>query len=231
MNTETNTKKSNHHNRANSYELPFDDVPDWNNVEERLDILAIPDDPHERADDVTKNLAGNGTDIEAFMMAIHQVLMPSIESSPTHYPMKVGGKELMQPEDRSSYYDRAAECIRQLDTMRNPDGNDDAAFLERAGNIIGFTVVGSHAFANGNGRTARVLGELVRNGRTEPEDMKVYGTERPEHGFRVFSYVPKNNNTSANDLLATATRVDIPFAAQDQYNTELSQYATTPYYG
>lgn len=63
------------------YRLPqYDKNPEWNDVKDRFEVLNIPSDPESRAQDVLNNLANSGRSIEMIAQAMHQVLVPDIES-------------------------------------------------------------------------------------------------------------------------------------------------------
>lgn len=51
----------------------------WEDFEERLDAIGIPDDPHERADFVAGMLR-SGDDVEKFGLLLHEVLVPGVDS-------------------------------------------------------------------------------------------------------------------------------------------------------
>lgn len=215
-------------------ESTLEPEPNWEDVSERLDILNVPNDPESRAKDVAANLAGSGKDIYYLSMAIHQVLVPGVESKPTDYPMKVsspdGSKstEMALPEERMAIFDYASELIQQLDKQNKGEHNQE--FLERASNIMALSIVLAHSYQNGNGRTARLIGGLVRDGRLgSDEDLKVLGKGRPETGFRITSYVPRNENLKPEQILETAASLDIPLSDNQTYVLKSSEAFASPY--
>lgn len=215
-----------------------DPMPDWNRVFERIDVLKLPDETNERADDIARNFA-TGTDIEMFGKAIHDVVVPDIESMAADYAVKVGGEKTAEPEERAEIYEQAAEYIKQLDTLRRAEG-DSEEFLRRAANVIALSMVGAHTYENGNGRTARVMAELIRHGSNNKADLMVLATERDisqkqQGGFRIYSYVPswrsKEQGVSIQDTIRAAASVDIPLSQKQTYLERTQDMYTTPYGG
>lgn len=80
----------------------------------------------------------------------------------------------------------------------------------------------AHIYENGNGRTARTLGELVHNGfdrnnTDSAADLELLSTNRPDKGFRINSYVPTGEwsdgraNKDPIAFLDTVAALDAPF--------------------
>lgn len=219
-------------NREARYRRDYDPTPEWSDVTERIDQINIPQDTSERADDVALNFGKRGVDIAMVAQAIHQVLVPHIDSIPTDFNMQVGSPdgssstELMHPEDRAEFFDQAAKIIGELNERRG--GVDDEAFLERASNVVALSIVLAHPYANGNGRTARIIGGLLREG-SESEDLRVLGAERPESGFRINSYLPRDTTLTPLEVLQAAAALDMPLSNQGEYNTMTYQKFSTPF--
>lgn len=210
--------------------------PDWNRVFERIDIIGFSEDVHARADDVARNFT-TGKDIEMFGKAIHDIVVPDIESMPVDYAVKVGGRELAQPGEREAMYKQAAAYIAELNAMRQTPA-DDEEFLRRVSSVVGLTAVGTHSYANGNGRTSRVMAELIRNGSSERDDLKIYGTERDIsekqlNGLRIYSFMPTYESRDAgvtiDETIAAAASTDIPLDQREAYLKRGQDMFITPY--
>lgn len=219
--------------REARYQRDYESTPEQKHVDERVEQLAIPLDPTERADDIIKNFANSGLDIDMLSQAVHQVLVPDIETKPTDYVMAVQGpdgisrKELAQPSERADLYEYAAKLIRELGELR--DGENDEDFLERASSVIALALVQAHPYANGNGRTARFIGGLLRDG-PQSEDLRVLGGERPESGFRISSYIPRDEALSAQQVLQAAAALDTPLHDTQKYHDSSRKAFMTPFY-
>jgi hypothetical protein len=231
MSTETlqvNTSDS----REARYRRDYDPTPEWTDVAERIDQINIPQDAHERANDVAENFGKRGVDIEMVAQAMHQVLVPHIETIPTDYRMRVGSpdgnreSELMHPEDRAEFFEQAARLIGELNSRRGD--NDDEAFLERASNVVALSIVLAHPYANGNGRTARLIGGLLREG-PESEDLNVLGTERPGSGFRINSYLPRDETMTPEEVLYAAAALDTPLHNIEEYQNASMRAFASPF--
>lgn len=216
------------------YETGYQEEPDWEDVSERLDTINVSDSPEERAEDVAANLASDGKDIYYLSLALHQVLVPTVESIPTDSAMKVQSPDgldttvLMNPEERAPLFDHAAKLIQQLDGQRSNMTNEE--FLERASNIMALSIVLAHPFADGNGRTARMVGGLIRDGRQgADEDLKVLGKNRPDSGFRIMSYLPRDKDLSPIQVLDAAAALDVPLDQKEKYEEDSRLVFTTPY--
>lgn len=223
--------------QLNNYSDEQPAEPDWGEVFARIDSIGFPDDIHARADDVARSFT-TGRDIEMFGKAIHDVLVPDVESMPVDYPMKIGDEVLVEPGEREVMYKQAAVYIAELDAMRQtPD--DDEEFLRRVSSVVGLTAVGTHSYANGNGRTSRVMAELIRNGNSNRDDMKIYGTERNVsqkqlNGIRIYSFMPtyesrRDLGATIHDTIASAASTDIPLSQKEAYLERGQGMFITPY--
>lgn len=219
-------------NREARYRRDYDPTPEWSDVAERIDQISVPQDLHERADDVALNFGKRGMDIEMVAQAMHQVLVPHIETIPTDYNMQVASPdgarqtELMHPEDRADFFDQAAKLIGELNDQRGEA--DDEAFLARASNVVALSIVLAHPYANGNGRTARVIGGLLREG-PQSEDLKVLGTERPESGYRINSYLPRDETLTPLEVLRAAAALETPLSDTEAYQQNTYEKFATPF--
>jgi hypothetical protein len=224
----TNTNDS----REARYRRDYDPTPEWSDVVERIEQINMPQDTHERANDVALNFGKRGVDIEMVAQAVHQVLVPHIETIPTDYSMQVasrdGGKqtELMRPEDRAEFFDQAAQLINKLNEQR--DDGDDEAFLERASNVVALSIVLAHPYANGNGRTARLIGGLLREG-PQSEDLKLLSTERPDSGYRINSYLPRDEALTPLEVLRAAADLETPLSKTEEYQQRAIEKFASPF--
>lgn len=228
------SETASHHTEHQNYHLEYDKNPDWQDVTERLAQLAIPVDPRDRVADVRRNFS-RGADLEALAMAMHQVLVPDTRTAPTHRSAEMVGPNgevrttLAQPQERQRIYDFAGTQLEALGAMYQP--GQETEFLERAANVIALSVVLTHSFKDGNGRTARLLGDLIRNG-PESEDLRLAGTNRPTTGARIPSYVPRKNiDMSPYEIIAHAAQPDTPLADHDEYTKRREVVFSTPYTG
>ena len=220
------------------YRLPqYDKSPEWNDVNDRLEVLNIPSDPEVIAEDVLNNLADSGLSIEMTAQALHQVLVPNIESRRTDYAMNIESRdgsskiELVSPDKRKKVFKKASQLIQDLGEQVNSGLTEN--FLKRAGNLMAMSVLLAHSFCDGNGRTARAVGELIRNGTTEIEDFKILIQNRPEKGYKINSYVPKNELkvASYDKVLEAVAGLEIPLGDNAAYDDYLHDKIATPYSG
>ncbi len=215
------------------YKPEAHDTPaDWDVVFGRIEQLSIPENKHARAEDIARHFSRD-VDIEMFGKALHDVLVPDVESMPTNYAMKLRNKSgeltrvLATPDMRAGIYQQAAEYIRQLAEMRR-ESTDDDAFLARAANIVALAIVQAHAYENGNGRTARVAAELICDGIQNRDDLILLGTERGrikrETGSSIQSFSQRyesiDKGESDADVMSIAASLDIPLADRTTYFTK-----------
>lgn len=213
------------------------DTPaNWDDVFGRVELLGIPEDVHDRAEDFARHFT-TGMDIEMFGKALHDVLVPDVDSSPVDYPMKAVNpsdgevsKVFKQPEERSKVFQDAADYVGKLAAMRqSPD--DDQAFLSRVAHVVALAIGQAHSYQNGNGRLSRFIAELVREGTANRDDLKILGTERDVsqkqmNGFRVFSYLQRyqsvDRGETDEDVLSIAASTDIPLSDIQEYQDRAS---------
>lgn len=218
------------------------DTPaDWDQVFTRVEQLGVPEDEHERAEDVARHFI-DGVDIEMFGKALHDVLVPDVESMPVNHTMKlyslVTGEEtrsFAKPEERAAVYARAGDAIKQLAVMRQSP-NDDADFLMRAANIIALSIGQAHSYENGNGRTARFIAELLYAGTKNKDDLMILGGARErtarERGMTIPSFVQRYESVDAGetdaDVIAAAASLDIPLSDRQTYEARANTVFSTP---
>lgn len=163
-------------------------------------------------------------------------MVPNIESRQTDYA-HVGSRdgssktELVSPDERERVFGKASQLIKELGKQISPDTTKN--FLARAGNLMAMSVVLAHPFFDGNGRTARAVGELIRNGTTEIEDFKILIQNRPEKGYKINSYLPKNELkvASYDEILEAVAGLDVSLADSATYDDYLHDKIATPYSG
>ena len=148
---------------------------DWQEFEGLLDTLGFPEDTHDRADFI-EGMVTSGEDIKSLSVAIHEVLVPGVESAENDEPGTIRDREgnvtatLATHEEREEIFDEASKLIKQLGEKRGESTfDDDQAYLDRVANVIGATIVEAHYFKDGNGRLARTLSYLVARGEKDPE--------------------------------------------------------------
>lgn len=208
----------------------------WEAVFARIGELGLKPDSAGRAEQLS---AMTGDGIMDMATRLHEVLAPDIEHTPTDYVMNVSPpdgsskKPLMQPAERAPFMDHAAELVREL-ADRCQDGEEDAA-LKRAANVAALSLVLAHPFADGNGRTARTVAHLIRegyDGEAGPQrDLQTIGGNRPPGGFRINSYLPIERGLDMDpaEVIEAAAGLDIPLSQPDAYNSASREIFTKPY--
>lgn len=208
---------------------------EWDRVFDRIDDISVPDDIQERADDLAK-LFSSGKDIEMFGKAIHDVLVPHVESSETSQPVTISGVELASPEERKVIFQHAADQITQLNSLRSDEDTD--FYLERVSNIIALSLVGAHSYPDGNGRTARFVAQLIREGGQNRDDLRFIGANRDlsksELGtIKVPSFLPRyeslRNGDTIFDTIDAAASADLALSDRQTYITRADSMFSTPY--
>lgn len=196
----------------------------------------MPADPAARAERV----AGLTTeDLIAMVAEMHTALAPGTDINPTANSMHVKSpnglddKELVKPDERIKVFEQVVGLVHEL-SGRIGQG-DEEAFLERAANLVGLGVVLAHPYEDGNGRTARTLGHLIRYGYDESEEIKnqlrLVSSNRPGEGFRINSYVPTGagGDMAPEELLQSAAALQLPLKSKQVYDMSSRAEFTTPY--
>ncbi len=172
---------------------------------------------------------------------IHKVVAPELSHEPFDKVMHIQApdgsnkRELMQPAERMDHYNHAAELIRQLTDIEAGE-EDQANVLKRAGNVLALAVVQTHTFEDANGRTARSLAQLVREGVGEQggeplDNLLLASKNRPDSGFRINSFVPINEGAALtpNEVLDRAAALDIPLEDSARYLDQRYRTFSSPY--
>lgn len=208
----------------------------WEAIYARFGELGMNVDAGRRAEDLA-HITGQG--IMDVATRLHEVVVPGVEHTATDYTMSIAARDgtnkrpLMDPAERGPFFDHAAELVRKLATNKQP--GEDEMFLKRVGNVVALSVVLAHPFADGNGRTARTMAHLIREGYDGTEsaqhDFQIIGGNRPPSGFRINSYVPTRQGLEMSDMekLDAAAGLDIPLAQHDAYNEAAQEVFTKPY--
>lgn len=217
--------------------------PNWEDLFQFLDEMNLPEDDSERAAQISR---WSADDIARNATLIHQKLSPKTDPVPSAERRSVSPfddsdsigekKELIEPENRYALFQAAVNEIHKL----SPEaGANPQAFLERAAYLTGTVIVLAHPFEDGNGRTSRVLGHVIKEGFSlsdyeNVEDIKLIGKNRPANGYRVNSYVPATEMTeiSVNDPVSFLERVaapEISLSNSEEYHKKLWQNLRTPY--
>jgi hypothetical protein len=210
----------------------------WNAVFEAVGGLGLHFEANERASQVG---ALTGATLMEAATRLHTALVPEVSHEPTEKAMHVQGPDgdnrrtLVEPGERAGLYDLAADLVGRLNAGRK--AGEEEAFLKRAANLVALSLVLAHPFQEGNGRTARTLAHVMREGYGGgdqiQDDIRVVGSNRPASGYRLHSYVPTKEGVSLSpqDLLIEAASIDIPLAKHDEYVSKSRSYFTTPYGG
>lgn len=184
-------------------------------------------------------------DYVAAVDAIHRKVVPDHSHDPHPETMKLVDPKTgeirsytARPEERRGIMEHALGVAKQVAQKYREEGGSIEDALQRCANLAAFGVVLAHTYENGNGRTARTLGELIHNGfdSSNPEsvsDLATISAERPEKGFRINSYVPRGDwadgraNRSPVAFLDTVAALDVPLDGTS-YATVASRTFTTP---
>jgi len=190
----------------------------WDAALVTIDQLGLSVDATERVGQLT---AMTGQGIMDVATTLHTALAPGLDHEPTTYTMHVSGPDgenrrpTLDPSERSVLFDEAAGLVRSLSEMDAPDNTEER--LARIGDVVALAVLLAHPFEDGNGRTARTMAQLIREGYDGSEqavkDFKVLGANRPTTGYRIKSYAPRTgvgDKMSPSELLAIAASLDIP---------------------
>lgn len=216
------------------YKTGDSEQQDWDMIAHRTEQLGISADPKTRAYDIADNFS-TANDLKAMLYAVHQVLVPGYRTEETDFAMSVEGKAgkttLVRPDERQAVLTEAVAHIKRLGEEMKRTGQYDA-FLERAGVILGLAIVLAHPFADGNGRTARYVGDLVVNGPSS-KSLQLAGSPRPEPGspgIRLTSYVPRKE-MSYHTVLTAAAGENVPLGEEEAYKKTASLgVSATPYW-
>lgn len=205
----------------------------WDAAMHAIGNLHVPSDVSDRVRDISSFKAD---DIMAAAIALHIELAPNVSHEVTDTHMSVVGRSedsekrlLVAPEKRHEIFNKVAELLAEL--AKNVKPGEEQAYLERAGNVIALGLVLAHPFEDGNGRTARTLGHIIREGQVDADDLKVIGKNRDYEGFRINSYVPtgEGSNMEPNGILAAAASLEVPLSDAEAYKIKTNQIYTTPY--
>lgn len=201
--------------------------------------LGIEDSPEARIAQLRGITAEGIADISA---KIHTIVAPDVSHMPHRKVMHVQGpdgsdrRELMQPSDRQLHLEHAAELVRQLSSLETSNADENGLLLRRAGNVLALAVVQAHTFEDGNGRTARTLAQLVREGvgvqKSEAyADLLTVGKNRPETGFRMNSFMPTDQGLTMRpeQVLDLAAALDIPLNNPAAYREQQNKTFSVPY--
>jgi hypothetical protein len=209
---------------------------DQQKLQETIQWLGLPEDAGERAVAVSRI---NTDKLISAVAVLHSVLAPEADLNPTKGAMYVGSpdgtdkRQLVPPEDRLKIFEHVTHLTGQLAKRIHKSASQ--AYLDRAANVIALGIVLAHPFEDGNGRTARVLAHLIRNGYDGSEkardDIRVLGENRPSQGFRINSYVPtlEGRDMSPIELLNAAASIDVALEAKQLYEMSTRSEFTTPY--
>lgn len=167
-------------------------------------------------------------DYVATIDAVHRKVAPDHSHEPHPEAVKFispGTGEMSsyaaKPEERAGILSHALEAAKQVAQKHRQEGGSINDTLQRCGNLAAFGVVLAHNYEDGNGRTARTLGELIHNGydNSNPEsiaDLATLSANRLHEGFRINSYVPTGEwgNGRANQdpiaFLDAVAALDVP---------------------
>lgn len=197
-----------------------------------LEKIGLPANEMERANTLVNYTA---EDLVAITAITHNAVAPEADINPTAEAMKLKlpdgtvSKELMDPKERMSYFDLAADLIKELGQKLEPENITD--FLERASNTLAVTILVTHPFEDGNGRTARVLAHDIREGLTDESRKAILELRknRPTQGYKINSFVPKMDELKPTDYLRRIAAPEIPLGSSNEYHKSTADLLVTPY--
>lgn len=141
--------------------------------------------PAERADAIRKTTADK---MALFMTDVNKRSQGSDDTLVHDETMKIGDDELIAPEERYDLFNTIFETIKNSPEDTNP---------ERIGDALALTTVLLHPFKDGNGRTSRMLGFMLRDDFDEPDAAESFDQlvaprdiARAEGGFLINGYIP-----------------------------------------
>lgn len=169
---------------------------------------------------------------------IHELVAPNTRNTPTDFPMKLfspitgeNKKTFVNPPDRFAVMDKGVDLVHKLAIM--DDGTEEArsGILKRAANVLALTLAEVHPFEDGNGRTLRTLAHAIRFGIDSQEnrdDLSIASANRPSEGFRINSFLPKDDLDFDTSVKAAAS-LDVPLADTETYTKRANASFTSPY--
>ncbi len=200
--------------------------------------LELAPDPVLRAEQLGVNTTAEG--ILQAITGLHAAVAPEVPHTPSEVARTINNPDtgeikavLLNPQERLPLFAHTAQLIKDLYARTQP--GQEQAYLKRAANALALSVVLTHTFEDGNGRTARTLAHAIRNGSALNEegqqDLKVVAANRPSTGFRINSYLPTNEgkNLTPAQLVEAAVAIDVPLADQAAYQEIVNKNFSIPY--
>jgi hypothetical protein len=225
-----------------SQEFIPDALPEANNshlarVLQVIEQMGLSSDPNER---IAQMGITSGEGILHIATTLHTVLAPENDHTPTTYTMHIAEpdgsnrRHLTEPSERAVIFDKAASYAHTLSSTG--ESAHATELLGRIGNVVALAIVLAHPFEDGNGRTARTVAQLIREGYDGSDeqisDLKILGSNRvTNQGFRMFSFVPTadGRSSSPDEILAAAASVDIPLGENKTYVARKQRMFTSPF--
>ncbi len=147
-----------------------------------------------------------------------------------------------EPEDREAILASSLSRAKALIQKYKQEGGDEDNLLDRCGALLAFGVTLTHYFEDGNGRTARTLGQLVHKGFDSDDsnsvmELTTLASPRDDTkpgGFKINSYNPVGDWYAGGKALAephafleTIAAQEVPFDAQ-AYTSSMKGVYKTP---
>lgn len=210
-------------------------LPEWNKFIELIETMGMAGlNQKDRLEWFKDHSSAN--EIIAFAALTHSFLAPNAQQAPVDFTMSMkSGKELMVPDERYQAFVNAAEAIE--DILGHPAETDEqiAAALARSANVIAYTLLVAHPFEDGNGRTARVLSHVLREG-VDPEDgqdiedIKTLGVNRKlKNGHIGYTYIPqKTEGKTFQQNLSVVAGENIPLERKKEYEHSIASVMFVP---
>ena len=196
----------------------------WDNAFSLIENFHLSKEPENRAAVLRE---WRTEDYMAAVAAMHSVLANDVSTAPAENPVKIVSpsgevqKVLAPSEERLAIYTKGVELIKQLYDISAQE--EARSLLDRISDIVALCIVLEHSFEDGNGRTARVMAHIIRNGYDGSDkskgDIQLLGSNRPSKGFKVNSYVPRGEfaHEEPDTILEAAAALGTPLALEDQY--------------
>ena len=210
----------------------FEDNPQ-KRIADLVEAIQLPVDPAQKVAELARF---DADDWVSMIELAHYAVAPGVGEQHSQDAMTVkspdGSSEtiLMSPDQRVAFLsDSFASTSRLLAKNKQEDSQ---ALLDRVSNTIAMAVVCAHPYNDGNGRTARTVAGLIKldaNGSGFGADMAALSTNRPDAGFRITSFAPKNPDIDPKDLIIALLAEDIPIDDIDSYKKRVQELIATPF--
>lgn len=223
-----------HTRQLTRYDTGYESRPEWSQMQELFKQLDFSDNTTERANQVVGHFL-KGSDVVEFIQTIHHYAVPdTVTEELRHQSFSVdeeGGRtsSFAMPEERPFISMYAVRQIQELAQMR-VHGNElaDQVFLGASADILALTTIYRHSFNDGNGRSSRIAAQLIRNGASDEDCMKVLSSSRRDQPYDIEGYVPKDINMYWAKMLEALAMKDLSLSDIEGREKRRNQLITAP---